>query len=223
MAKTRHANKQPGLNVPPVSSEVLITESAVEFGEFKKALMAEINPQGAIARTYAEDFVDISWEIRRYRRTKNTLINSQYRSALVNLYNQLTRPPSNACPGADDVVEAEDDGNKRYMFDRLVKRLMDLGETDFTEQWFTNPAVRAEYLELLTRYRLDEGYIEAEAIRLLSRDLDDIDRMLVSRELRRDRILRSLKDMQAVTNAERAAGAKLLPFNGRSLNGPKAV
>lgn len=223
MAKKARAHKRPDFSVPLVSSEVLITELAVEFGEFKTELMAEIRPRGAIAQMYADDVVTISWEIRRYWRTKISLINSEYRSALVNLFNQLTRPPSNVCSGADDVGEAEDDDNKRCTFDQLLKKLIDFGEVDFPEQWFTNPVVRAEFLELLKRYGLDEGYIEAEAIRLLSRDLDDLDRILMSLELRRERILRSLKDMQVVTNEERAANNKLLPFNGRSLNGKRAV
>ncbi len=57
MAKKARAHKRPDFSVPLVSSEVLITESAVEFAEFKTELMAEIRPRGAIAQMYADDLV----------------------------------------------------------------------------------------------------------------------------------------------------------------------
>ena len=207
---------------PLVNCNVLITESEVEFAEFARQLTAEINPQGVLARMYAEDLVAACWETRRYRLFKNSLINSQYRAALVNLFNQLTRPPSNACPGENDVEEADDDANECNPSDPLINKLTDLGEVEFTEQWFMNPAVREQFRELLMRYRLDEGHIGAEAIRLLSRDLDDIERILASLEFRRDRIVRNLKDMQTVANKERQTENDFLPLNGRRLNGPRA-
>ncbi len=222
MRKNARTHNRAATDVPLVNSHVLITESEVEFAEFERQLTAEINPQGVLARMYAEDLVAACWEIRRYRLFKNSLINSQYRAALVNLYNQLTRPPSNACPVENDVEEVEDDGNEFNPSDRLINKLIDLGEVDFTEQWFTNSAVREQFRELLKRYRLDEGHIGAEAIRLLSGDLDDIERILASLEFRRDRILRNLKDMQTVASKERQTENDVLPLNGRRLNGPKA-
>ncbi|HEY5068103.1 MAG TPA: hypothetical protein VIJ04_25165 [Xanthobacteraceae bacterium] len=222
MVKTARAHRQPRINVPIANSYVLITESQDEFDQLKSELLDEINPQGALARIYTEDLIAVCWEIRRYQRTKTTLINSHYRDALGIIFNQLTRPPSNVCPRPDDVGDAEvdqDDENVRYAYDPLIAKLLDLGEADFAEQWFSNPDVRAQFRELLARYRLNEGYIEAEVIRLLIRDLDDIDRMLVSFEFRRERLLRSLKDPRP--KAERAADNKLPPFNGRGLNGSK--
>ena len=187
-------------------------------------MLDEINPQGALARIYTEDLIAVCWETKRYRRAKNTLINSHYRDALLIIYNQLTRPPSNVCPRPDDVGDAEhdqDDDNVRNAYDPLIAKLLDLGEADFAAQWFSNPAVRALFRELLARYRLNDGYIEAEAIRLLIRDLDDFDQTLVSLELRRERLLRSLKETRP--KAERAADNKLPPFNGRGLNGSKTI
>lgn len=191
--------------------DVLITESAAELDDFERRLIDEIKPTSELARIYFNDFVAISWEIKRYWRTKNTLVNSQYRSALANLYNQLIRPPEIIGAEAEDVAEMAD-GGRCNIFDESIKKLLEIGETDFVELWFADSVVRSQFHELLRKYRLDEGCIEAEAIRLLSRDLEDIDRMLMSLELRRDRIMRLLDTLQSARNADRATDRKLLPL-----------
>ena len=49
-------------------------------------------------------------------------------------------------------------------------------------------------MRILHRYHLDESAIEAEAIRLCSSDLEQLDKMLTSLRLRFDRVLRCVAD-----------------------------
>ena len=49
---------------------------------------------------------------------------------------------------------------------------------------------------MLRRYHLDETSVEAEAIKLLGSELEDLDRLLSSAEARRNRALATLSDVQ---------------------------
>jgi hypothetical protein len=61
-------------------------------------------------------------------------------------------------------------------------------------EWFTDPKARQQVAEILNRFHLDETAIEAEAIRSVAADLELLDRMLISLEVRRSRALRSIAD-----------------------------
>jgi hypothetical protein len=60
--------------------------------------------------------------------------------------------------------------------------------------WFSKPKARKEVLQLLSRFRLDEFAIEAEAIRSVFSELEVLDRMLTLQESRRNKALRSIAD-----------------------------
>ena len=68
---------------------------------------------------------------------------------------------------------------------------------DLAERWLNDPAARTEVAEILGEFKLDESAIEAEAIRISSASLEDIDRMLAVAELRRSRALRNIEDCRA--------------------------
>jgi len=53
-------------------------------------------------------------------------------------------------------------------------------------EWFTDPKARRQVAEILNRFHLDETAIEAEAIRSVAADLELLDRMLMSLEVRRN-------------------------------------
>jgi hypothetical protein len=151
--------------VPKVT--LLMTESAKEFASLCASLSREMKPRGIIEQTYVDDFATILWEIRRLRRCKAVIINTKFRPALENLLRQLMRPPGLSL---DDRVNA------------------------LALAWFSDPQYKDEVTETLREFHLDDFAIEAEAIRISARDLEPLDRMVTSLEVRRDKVLRSIKE-----------------------------
>jgi hypothetical protein len=60
--------------------------------------------------------------------------------------------------------------------------------------WFSDPQCKDEVTEKLREFHLDDFAIEAEAIRISARDLEPLDRMVTSLEVRRDKVLRSIEE-----------------------------
>ena len=151
--------------VPKVT--LLMTESAKEFASLCASLSREMKPRGIIEQTYVDDFATILWEIRRLRRCKAVIINTAFRPALENLLRQLMRPPGLSL---DDRVNA------------------------LALAWFSDPQCKDEVTETLREFHLDDFAIEAEVIRISARDLEPLDRMVTSLEVRRDKVLRSIAE-----------------------------
>jgi hypothetical protein len=152
---------------------LLITESADEFDALRDAFKQEIKPRGIIEQMYVHDISSIVWEILRLRRCKVVIINSAFRSALQSLLKQLLRQP----------------GQSEYHVEGEAEAL--------AQAWFTDQEAKKQVSELLSRVKLDESAIEAEAIRRSSSDLDLLDRMLTSLESRRNRALRCVAEYRA--------------------------
>jgi hypothetical protein len=147
---------------------LLMTESREDFDQVRDTLEREIQPRGSIEQMYVDDMTYIVWEIRRYRRDKDTIINVAFRTALERVLKELLRRPSDTVLGMFD--------NKKKI-EGLAMR------------WFTDPKAKKKVSELLRKFQLDEIAIEAEAIRESSQDLELLDRMLRSLEVRRDIVL----------------------------------
>jgi hypothetical protein len=152
------------LTLPP-KLPLLITESADEFDALRDAFEREIKPRGIVEQMYVHDICSIVWEILRLRRCKVVIINSAFRSALQNLLKQVLRQPGQYEYDVEDEAEA------------------------LAQAWFTDQEAKKRVSELLSRIKLDESAIEAEAIRRSSSDLELLDRMLTSLESRRDKAL----------------------------------
>jgi hypothetical protein len=148
---------------PKFTSPVLITECAGEQSEICRQLEQEIKPRNIIERMYVADIASITFETLRYRRAKTAIINTNFRAALQNLLTQLLREP------ADDYVPNE-------------AKVLAL-------TWFTDEKAREQVSQILGLFHLDASAIEAEAIRSSSSDLQIIEGMLASLELRRTRAL----------------------------------
>ena len=148
-----------------------ITESADDYDSLVKSLQQAINPHGVIEDMYVADISAVVWETLRLRRCKAALINMAFRAALKNLLIEFWKNPDEIAP----YQEAE---------------ALAFG-------WFTDPKARQQVAEILNRFHLDETAIEAEAIRSVAADLELLDRMLMSLEVRRNRALRSIADYRA--------------------------
>jgi hypothetical protein len=157
----------------PFLPPVLISESADEQAEIYRALEQEIRPTNIIEKMYVADYASIAFETLRFRRCKTAIINSSFRAALQSLLAELLREPGQF----DDYVPVE------------AKNL--------AVAWFSDKEAKKQVSEILRRFHLDESAIEAEAIRRSSSDLERIEGLLASLELRRTRALGCIAEYRA--------------------------
>jgi hypothetical protein len=150
---------------------VLINESADEFASMCEQVNQEIKPAGFIERIYADDVIALTWDILRLRRCKTGIINGAFLAALRGILEQLLWRRD--FDGYDDHEKTAD----------ILAR-----------GWFGNKKAKAQVATLLRKFGLDEGAIEAEAIRSRAEDLERIDRMLALAEVRRGKALHCLAD-----------------------------
>src|SRR5262245_34150152 len=161
---------------------LLITESADEFDALRDAFEQEIKPRGIIEQMYVHDISAIVWEILRLRRCKVVIINAAFRRALENL-----------------LVELREPGLKDYEMRDKARKL--------AHAWFTDKEAQKRVSETLGRFNLDESAVEAEAIRASSSDLELLDRMLTSLELRRNKALCCVAEYRASLAHQRRESA----------------
>jgi hypothetical protein len=154
---------------------LLITESRNEFDEIRDALSREIKPSGIIEEMYTADVTYLVWEIRRLRRCKAAIINSEIGPTLASLLDRLLRKPGEP-----------QEGSWLYSISAKAHNL--------AKEWFTEKAAKKEVSELLKRFQLDESAIESEAIRRAAADLEKIDRMIASAESRLNKALRCIAE-----------------------------
>jgi hypothetical protein len=147
------------------TTPLLITESKHDFERIRDALTDEIKPRGIIEQMYVADIANLVWEVWRLRRCKAGIINTAYRAALQTVVTQLMREP------------AQDDYLANEWAEKLARR------------WFSNPNAKKKIAGVLREFELDETAIEAEAIRKSAEDLERIDRLLASSEVRRNKAL----------------------------------
>ncbi|MBR1154582.1 hypothetical protein [Bradyrhizobium sp. JYMT SZCCT0428] len=147
---------------------LLLTESAEEFDNLHAMLVQEIDPHGIIERMHVDETAKIVWEMLRIHRCKAAMINTAFRAALKNLLVQLWNEPGEPTPYEDS--------------------------QDLALAWFTDPKAKEEVAEILGRFHLDETAIEAEAIKSLAAELEVLDRMLTTLEVRRNRAIRGVAE-----------------------------
>lgn len=150
---------------------VLLTEKVDEFASLHEQLEHEIQPTNFIERMYVKDIAALLWEIIRLRRFKTALINKAFRNALQNFLRQFLFKPA-SLEGIDDELEAD----------------------TLAYDWFHSEKAKSRVAKLLRQFQLDETAIEAEAFRLMSSDIDRMDRMLTLAEVRRDKALRNIAE-----------------------------
>jgi hypothetical protein len=153
--------------MPPL----LLGEKADEFASICEKLDEEIRPNGIVERMYVREIADRIWEIMRYRRYKTVIINSARLAALRHLLTQLL------CPR---------DFNSYLDHEEAVDQL--------AYGWFESEKGKTEVAELLRKFQMDEGAIEAEAFIKCSEDLERLDRISTALEFRRDKALRNVAD-----------------------------
>jgi hypothetical protein len=146
-------NEIDNLFSPP---RMLLGESAERFATLRAELTLEIKPKGIIEEIYVNDLAEIVWDISRFRRFKTDIILSARAAAVHTIIKQFYNKENN-------------------MPDELkVKKLM--------LAWFENTADKTKVEELLRKFQLDEGAIDAEAYRSVFPQLQDVEKMLALAE-----------------------------------------
>lgn len=150
---------------------VLITEREDEFASLHKELEQEIQPKNFIERMYVGDIAALLWETIRLRRFKTAMLNQALRVALQNVLKQILFKP--------EYIEKPD---------------YELEAETLADNWFHSQKAKTQVAKLLGQFNLDESAIEAEAFRLMSSEIEQLDRMLTMAEVRRDKALHSIAD-----------------------------
>jgi hypothetical protein len=159
----------PGRALELISRPALtLSESADDYDSLVKSLQQAIGPRGFIEHLYVADIAAIVFETVRYRRGKAAMINTAFRGALKKLLIQFWKKPDEMAPYEESEALAF--------------------------EWFTDAEAKQEVAEILGRFNLDESTIEAQAIRSLAPELEALDRMLRSLEVRRDRAIRGIAE-----------------------------
>jgi hypothetical protein len=147
---------------------LIMTESVKDHDALVSALQQALKPRDVIEDLFVADIAAIVSETLRYRRCKAALINTAFRDALRRLMIQFWK-----------------DANETASFQGCELLAFD---------WFTDPKAKRYVAEILGRFDLDETAIEAEAIRSLAPELEVLDRMLSSLEVRRERAIRGIAE-----------------------------
>ena len=155
------------------TSPLLSTEAADRFRNVRDKFIEDLKPTDIIEHTYVEDICFMSWEIFRLRRARTSMIALAFRQALEKLLPELLRQPG-------EYLHQHQDEAKKLAY-----------------QWFSDPKARNRVEELLERFHLNNAAIEAEAIRSLVVELEQVDKMLASLESRRTRALRFIAEYRA--------------------------
>ena len=147
---------------------LLLSESADEFNSLAAALAEEIKPRGIIEQMHVAETTKLVWETLRLHRCKAAMINTAFCPAVENLLERLWKEPGEPTPYEES--------------------------QELAFAWFTDPKAKEKVAEILGRFHLDETAIEAEAIKSLMPELEALDRMLMTLEVRRNRALRGIAE-----------------------------
>ena len=168
-------------NVILARPPLLRGERIEDFYDLRDMIERDIVPMGIIEAMYVADITCIIWDILRLRRCKAAVINTAYFRAVLSILRELLGRP---------------DG---YTFTRIGNEISD-GEKeeqrikDLALSWFADDKAKLEVSRLLDRFQLDESAIEARAISSKSSQLEWLDKMMISLEMRRDRALRQITE-----------------------------
>jgi hypothetical protein len=182
---------------PSFLPPVLISESAEEQKEILRALEQEIKPSGIIEKMYVADNASMVFETLRLRRALVGIINTNFRAALQDVLARLLRKPG---------VEGS------YLPEEAEVLAM---------KWFSDKDARERVSQILRQFHLDKSVIEAEAIRRSAADLERLERMLSSLEVRRNRALYCVAEYRASLakqlreSTDRIIERKRLPWPGQ--------
>jgi hypothetical protein len=147
---------------------VLASESPDAYLRLYEEFVAAIAPEDVVVRSEVKCIVDNTWEINRLTRAKAAIIDCAKKEALASLLRSIL-------PEAAIKTSREQDARQ------------------LADGWFTGPSTEVVVGELLSEHGLKADHIGAEAVRLRSRELDQLERMLALKEARRSNAYRNIE------------------------------
>jgi hypothetical protein len=178
------------LTRPPL----LRSESEQEFNQLLSGLKAEIQPQGIIENMYVADIAIIVWEILRLRRCKVTMLNAAFRQALkdIILESSWQQIPEEHRESGWELKLLGSELSDRERESLAYRRERGQKLSCLADQSFSSKNARQKVSNILRRSQQDEFTIEARAIQTSAKELDWLETMLTTLELRRNKVLRRI-------------------------------
>lgn len=164
---------------------LLLSQDRREFIALRQSLSRDIRPRDTVEQMYVSEFAILAWELLALWRCRTFVINAAFHDAVEDLVFKFAEP--------DEDCQAR------------AKALRDVAVA-----WFTVEQAKAQVIEILRNFNLDEGAIEAEAIRRSTNELEKLDRLIASLESRRDKMLRRIREYRDGEARSRANAAKII-------------
>jgi hypothetical protein len=223
----KRTNQIPAVLMP---SPVLITESEEEFNSFCDALKDDLKVPGTIDHLLINDIAELSWEIRRYRRVKISLINSAILPALKKLLTPIVRRQRAESQKPKKRIAQTSQGLiPNFNFEPDEADLEMYNEVDrLAHGWFVDDKTKQLILKMFEEHKLDDYAIETEAMRIVGPELEKLDRLLASLEWRLNKSLRCLAELRGGflrhlrASVERVIDGEILAPDSASTKKPPA-
>jgi hypothetical protein len=175
---------------------VLLSESSEELSELYQRFQRELEPRDAIENMYVVELTNLCWQILLLSRCKTGIINVAYKEVVRELLNlSLASADENPFPSSSPMHTVQE-AYRRYQA-KLKEKLVENKLAQSIEEaealacrWQLDDDAKAT-AKLLN---IEEYFIEAEAVRRAAVDIERIDRMLTTLELRRNRALGGLAE-----------------------------
>jgi hypothetical protein len=107
--------------LPP--SPVLVTECADEFARFYEAVKEQLKVPGIVDQLLITDYVELEWEVRRYRRVQTSIINSAVLIALKNILTPIVRSElAKREPPKKKTAQRSQDLSLNFVFEQTGRR-----------------------------------------------------------------------------------------------------
>ena len=171
MVRSRKSSPEPpdrqstvGASAILPTTPLLITSHKDEFDRIRDALDDEIKPRGILEQIYVEDIAYLVWEILRLRRCRAGIINSAFRTALGSVLARVSCEPGRT-------MSDQEASSNRCVIGSRTRMSKNKSPTCSEALSWTSPPLKRE------------------AIRKSADDLERIDRLMASAEMRRDKAL----------------------------------
>jgi|SRR5262245_28359695 len=190
-------------------------EKREAYEQLLERIAADVGPESTIEMMWVRDIVDLVWETLRYRRFRSLIIDAAREEALrfmLGLHFMAAKAAAaepradgagGATPEADDDADELGDITGAGAAGRMATRL--------AAGWWQDPAAKDAVSKILEQHQLSEETITAEAYRRRGEDIDRIEKLLVSAEVRRNKVLKEIaKHRKSLADAARASAERVM-------------
>ena len=160
---------------------ILAHENPDSYYALLDQIAARVNPQDSFEWIWIKDYVDLAWEILRYRRAKAQILDFACGPALASV--------------AESVLGDADLGWQAE---------------DLRSKWFANEDGKGEVKTFLAEHGLNMDSLVGQAMLAHVNELEKIEAMLASAERRRDGVLREIEHHRDFSRRLLEADAEIL-------------